>query len=251
MEIKRKPLQGVTNIVRFNWHFYLIAGIVLGSLIVFKSVLPSPVQTPIVWFSILTLFAIIVSLVISFLVYDISDLYQIKWLENVGQKKVLNINAGFDETSAVIQNKFPKCDLVVCDFYDPKKHTEVSIKRARKAYPPFQNTIQTTTNELPFPDKSFDCSVAILSAHEIRDEQERILFFKEIHRVTNDSGEIFVTEHLRDWKNFMAYTIGFLHFHSRSSWLNTFEQANLVVKREVKTTPFITTFILEKNGNTL
>src|SRR5690606_25188876 len=99
-------------------------------------------------------------------------------------------------------------------------------------------------------ENTFDKSIAIFSAHEIRNEKERVQFFKELNRTTKPTGQVLVTEHLRDWKNFLVYTIGFLHFYSRKTWLRTFEQADLTVKQEIKTTPFITTFILEKNGNT-
>jgi ubiquinone/menaquinone biosynthesis C-methylase UbiE len=201
--------------------------------------------------ALLAILTLAVSLIISFYIYDLSNLYQLNWLSNGDNKTVLTINAGFDETSGIIRDKFPKVDLTICDFYDRKKHTEVSIKRARKAYPPLENTVQVSTNRLPFPDNSFDHSLAILSAHEIRNEKERIDFFKELERVTKSTGEIVITEHLRDMTNFMAYTIGFFHFHSKSTWLRTFRQANLKVKQEMKITPFITTFILEKNGNSL
>jgi len=251
MEIKRKPCQGVINIIRFNWHFYIIAGLVLFSLFFFKHYLPQQIQHFAFWFALLAILTITFSLLISFYVYDLSDLYQLKWLPKSEIKRILNINAGFDETSLIIKNKLPDSDLTICDFYDPKKHTEISIKRARNAYPPIENTIQVLTNKLPFQDNSFDCALAILSAHEIRDEKERIHFFKELNRVTKSSGKIYVTEHLRDLNNFIAYTIGFFHFHTKLSWLRTFEQANLKVKRELKTTSFITTFILEDNGDTL
>jgi ubiquinone/menaquinone biosynthesis C-methylase UbiE len=250
MELKRKPFQGVFNIIRFNWHFYLVAGLVLISLIAFKHHLPEIAEPFAFWLVTLAALTVIVSLIVSFYVYDISDLYQFNWLSNANKKVILNINAGFDETSRIIKNKFPDSDLTICDFYAPLKHTEISIKRARKAYPPFENTIQVSTDILPFSNHTFDYALAILSAHEIRNEKERIEFFKELNRITKPAGQIFVTEHLRDFNNFMAYTIGFFHFHSKSSWLQTFEQANLTVKREIKTTPFITTFILEKNGNT-
>src|SRR5690606_9614437 len=101
----------------------------------------------------------------SFYIYDLSDLYQLKWIENAGNKKILNINAGFDETSEIIINKFPQSDLTICDFYNPDKHTEISIKRARRAYPPNPKTISVLTDKLPFSEKSFDKSFAILSAH--------------------------------------------------------------------------------------
>ncbi len=62
------------------------------------------------------------------------------------------------------------------------------------------------------------------------------------------TGKIIVTEHLQDRANFLAYNIGFFHFHSRTTWLNTFQSAGLNVADEIKVTPFITTFILDKNG---
>lgn len=249
MELKRKPFLGTFNIIRFNWHFYLIAGLFLASLLFVNNYLPKQVQFFTFWSSVFAILAIIVSLLISYWIYDLSDLYHLKWIPESNNKIILNISAGFDETSGIIKNKYPKTELTICDFYNPKKHTEVSIKRARLAYPPISNTIQVSTNKLPFQDNYFDCSLAILSAHEIRDEKERIDFFTELNRVTKSNGQILVTEHLRDFSNFIAYTVGFFHFHSKSTWFRTFEQANLSVKKEIKTTPFITTFILEKNAD--
>lgn len=250
MALKRKPFQGVLNIIRFNWHFYLIAVLVLLGLLFFQYFLPEQMQPFLFWPGLLASLTVIISLLVSFYVYDLSDLYKLKWIPDLENKHILNINAGFDETSKIIKNKFPNCHLTISDFYHPQEHTEISIKRARKIYPPLPDTIQVLTDNLPFPDKSFDASLAILSAHEIRDEKERITFFKELRRITKSTGLICVTEHLRDTSNFLAYTIGFFHFHSKSTWLQTFEQANLSVKREITSTPFITTFILEKNGNT-
>jgi len=249
MELKRKPIQGVTNIIRFNWHFYLMTFAVFVILFLLKNQFSQQIQIVLnvgIAVAMLTLF---ISLFVSFYVYDLSDLYQLKWIKNADNKNVLNINAGFDETSEIITSKFPKTNLTICDFYNPEKHTEISIKRARKAYPPNPNTISVSTAKLPFSENDFDNSFAILSAHEIRNKNERVQFFKELSRVTN--GQIFVTEHLRDFNNFMAYTIGVFHFHSRQSWLQTFRQADLTVTQEIKTTHFITTFVLEKNGNTL
>lgn len=249
MELKRKPLQGVTNIIRFNWHFYLIGFVVFVVLLLIKNQFSQQIQTLINVGVAVAILTLVISLLVSFYIYDLSGLYQLKWIENANKKKLLNINAGFDETSEIILNKFPQTDLTICDFYNPDKHTEVSIKRARQAYPPNPKTISVATDKLPFSENSFDRSFAILSAHEIRNENERVHFFKELNRITN--GQIFVTEHLRDFNNFIAYTIGFFHFHSRKTWLQTFKQANLTIRKEIKSTPFITTFVLENNGNTL
>ncbi|MCX2680716.1 methyltransferase domain-containing protein [Galbibacter sp. EGI 63066] len=217
MELKRKPFQGVLNIIHFNWHFFLLSALVLIVLTLLKNQFSETIQDVLIIGVIITTFTITISLLVSFYIYDLSDLYQLKWLKNSGSNKILNINAGFDETSEIIKNKFNNADLTICDFYNPSKHTEVSIKRARRTYPPHPKTISVQTDQLPFPENTFDKTLAILSAHEIRDKQERAQFFKELNRITKSSGQIFVTEHLRDLNNFLAYTIGFLHFHSKSS----------------------------------
>lgn len=251
MDLKRKPFQGVANIIRFNWHFYLVATLVFVGLKYAQQLLPKALQPYFFWLLVLAIVNVAMSLLVSFYVYDISPLYQLNWLPNASNKKVLNIHAGFDETSTLIKSKYNHTALTICDFYNPQKHTEVSIKRARNAYPPIPHTIQVTTDYLPFENNSFDIVAVIFSAHEIRDEQERIQFFKELGRVIKPTGQIVITEHLRDTNNFLAYAIGFFHFYSKASWLNSFAQANLTVAAEIKTTPFVTTFILTTDGNSL
>ncbi len=255
----RKPGQGVLNIVRFNWHFYVIAGIGLVITAGFINYLPAPLRHWALGGLLLGGLTMIVSLVVSWYVYDRSDLYQLRWLAGYTPRRILNINAGFDETSAIIQAQFPQATLTSADFYNPEHHTEISIQRARRAYPPPTGTVSVSTQNLPFPDGAFEGVLAILSAHEIREEQERICFFRELGRVMAPNGQIFVTEHLRDWFNFAAYTVGFLHFYSETTWRRTFERAGLVVQKTIKTTPFITTFILrvepkqisQKHGDSL
>lgn len=246
----RKPFQGVFNIIGFNWHFYVISLAFLLLLVIFYSYLSEPFRM----FSAALFCGIIltnlITLVVSFYVYDLSDLYKFGWLSELPKNTaIVNINAGFDETSELLKDKFKNSQLVVFDFYDQTKHTEVSIKRARKAYPPYPNTQQVTTDHLPLTDDFADKVFAILSAHEIRNAEERKLFFTEMKRVLRSDGQIIVTEHLRDLANFLAYNIGCFHFHSKNAWLKTFDSSGLKVKKEFKITPFITTFILEKNGN--
>jgi hypothetical protein len=50
---------------------------------------------------------------------------------------------------------------------------------------------------------------------------------------------------LRDIPNFLAYTIGFLHFISLSSWLKNFQEADLLLSQKIHITPFITIFVLQ------
>jgi len=251
MERIRKPFQGVTNIVRFNWHYYILSAFIIIAIIFLRSFIFSHYY----FYLNVLLFLIVafnlISLSVSFYVYDLSHLYQLSWLDKLiinENKLIVNINAGFDETSELIHAKYPNSALEVFDFYDPQKHTEVSIKRARKAYPPYEGTKQITTSLLPLQNDFADNIFVILSAHEIRNDEERISFFKELNRVSKPSGKIIITEHLRDLPNFLAYNIGFFHFFSKATWLKTFSHAGLKICKEIKITPFISTFILQKNG---
>jgi len=250
MDKMRKPLQGVWNIIRFNWQFYVLAIVAVVVLLLLCNNLTAALRAAAIVLVFLIVISTLISLTVSFYIYDISNLYKLTWLDKlqINNSKIVNINAGFDETSNLLKNKFANSKLLVFDFYDPTKHREVSIKRARKAYPPFPNTQQASTTHLPLEDNSADKVFAILSAHEIRNDEERVSFFKELKRVLATTGKIIVTEHLQDRANFLAYNIGFFHFHSRTTWLNTFQSAGLNVADEIKVTPFITTFILDKNG---
>lgn len=251
METLRKPFQGVKNIIRFNRHFYFIAlGVVVG-LIVLAPFFSNTLSYLFYGTAALIVLVTASSLAFSCYIYDFSGLYKLKWLASLKAEKgktIVNIHAGFDETSELLKARFPICNMEVLDFYDPKKHTEVSIKRARKAYPPFPGTESTTTAALPLSDSEADFIFLIFAAHEIRDPQERVTFFKELKRSLAPNGKILVTEHLRDLPDFMAYTIGFFHFYPKSEWHYTFKAAGLKVSSEMKSTAFITTFILEPDG---
>ncbi|WP_230688264.1 class I SAM-dependent methyltransferase [Hymenobacter jeongseonensis] len=195
---------------------------------------------------------IVASLAASTYVYDYSNLYRLNWLPSAwpANSKILTVSAGFDEISSALLRKYSPLALLAVDFYDPARHTEVSIKRARRAYAPFPGTQQVDTRgALPAPDDSMDLVFAFLSAHEIRDAAERAAFFRELKRVTKPAGSIIVTEHLRDPANFLAYSVGFMHFHSRRAWHATCRDAGLQVQQEIKITPLVTAFILCKNGS--
>jgi SAM-dependent methyltransferase len=248
----RKIYEGVWNIVRFNWHFYVLSAAVIILAEWLGRYMDEPLATYINIICALAVVQTTISLLVSFYIYDASELYKLSWLNDINipaTGRIINIHAGFDESSVLLQAKFPHAELSVYDFYDPEKHTEVSIKRARKAYPPYPNTRTVTTSQLPTADQGIDAIFVMLSAHEIRDAEERANFFKELKRSLKPNGHIIVIEHLRDLPNVMAYSIGFFHFLSKASWLKTFVQSELILSQEIKVTPFITTFIL-RHGTT-
>ena len=239
MEIMRSPFQGVWNIIRFNWHFYAFA-VGLGLL-----------MTGLRWYipAVILLVPVSITLLASLYIYDLSGLYTLDWIEPGAPGTVVNVHAGFDETSAQLSRKFPGACLLVFDFFDPVKHTEVSVKRARRAYPPFPGTRRIDTVATPLEDASTDRIFVTFSAHEIRNDAERVAFFKQLNYTLRPSGYIQVTEHLRDLPNFLVYNVGAFHFLSRKTWRTTFAEAGLRIRRETKLNPFITTFILETHDS--
>src|SRR3989442_1492516 len=102
MEKMRKPFQGVWNIIRFNWQFYFLS---LGFILIvlfFRSSFPAALRIPAIILLLLIVISIFISLLVSTYIYDFSNLYNLSWLNNLPknkQEKIVNINAGFDETS--------------------------------------------------------------------------------------------------------------------------------------------------------
>lgn len=120
--------KGVSQIVRFNWPFYasaLFAG-VLALLV--KPALPQSFE---VWVEFAVLFgalSVFLTLIASWFVYDLCDLYSFNYLSVGSPQRIANIHAGFDETTSALKAKYPGSIIDVYDFYDPQKHTEASIR---------------------------------------------------------------------------------------------------------------------------
>jgi SAM-dependent methyltransferase len=246
MEVKRKKFQGVLNILSFNRHFYAIGSVLLAILLAIVLLLEFPA---IVFWLILSafLYGLIMPLIISAYVYDFSGYYNFRWLKNLISdheriKLIININAGFDETSFIIKNKFPQSDLKVFDFYNDKQHTEPAIKRARKVSLVYPDTQQIASNSIPLKDNTADIIFLLSAVHEIRSDDEKIRFLKECHRLCKSDGQVIMVEHLRDFPNFIAFSVGFTHFFSRSVWKNAFERAGFSSFQETKFTPFMSIF---------
>jgi SAM-dependent methyltransferase len=246
--VMRKPFQGVMNIIRFNWHFYLLAFAVIAlciALILFDT-FPYWIALTV---ACVALLSTTVSLVVSYYIYDYSALYQFDWLEDVPAidgMQIVNIHAGFDETSTLLMQKFPDASLQVFDFYDPEKHTEVSIKRAREAYAPFPGTIRISTGNLPRQNQSVDVIFNIFALHEIRDHTERTSFLRQQFRTLNPQGTCVIVEHLRDVANLAAYNVGFFHFLPEKQFKNNFDEACFHIEKQFRVTPFVKIFILKK-----
>jgi ubiquinone/menaquinone biosynthesis C-methylase UbiE len=246
MEITRKKFQGVLNILSFNRHFYVFGCVALALII--TSFIVFNWSAVLLWIIILAfVYGLIMPLIVSAYVYDFSGYYNFEWFNNLKiedskELQVLNINAGFDETSFIIKNKFPQSNLQVFDFYNPQKHTEPAIVRARKVSLVYPNTQQILSNAIPLKDASVDVIFLLSAAHEIRSHNEKIQFLSECYRVCKPTGKVIMVEHLRDFPNFVAFTVGFTHFFSKHVWKNAFSKAGFSSIDEVKFTPFMSIF---------
>lgn len=246
MEIKRRNFQGVLNILSFNRHFYVFGFIALALIIGSKFIFNW--SNGLYWLVILAfIYGLIIPLIVSAYVYDFSGFYNFDWLKkmNINDSKDkfnLNINAGFDETSYIIESILPKSNLQVYDFYNAKQHTEPAIIRARKVSLVYPNTQQINSNSIPLSDNSVDNIFLLSAIHEIRKHDEKVQFLKECRRVCKPSGNVIMVEHLRDFPNFVAFTIGFTHFFSKATWNKAFEEAGFTSFKEKKFTPFMSIF---------
>jgi SAM-dependent methyltransferase len=246
MEIKRRKFQGVLNILSFNRHFYVIGFGILLALFALHLYFewPGIVFTLI---AIAFLYGLIMPLLVSAWVYDFSGYYDFHWLNKqitnkATVKQIVNINAGFDETSFIIKDRFPEADLQVYDFYNARQHTEPAIKRARKVSWVYPNTQQIPSNAIPLDDATVDLIFLLSAVHEIRSNGEKVQFLKECYRICKPDGKVIMVEHLRDFPNFLAFSVGFTHFFSRSTWKIAFKRAGFSTFRETKFTPFMSVF---------
>lgn len=246
MEVKRRPFQGVLNILNFNRHFYYYGIAVLLLLLAIEHLVNFPAIIPlltIVGFA----YGLLMPLIVSAYVYDFSNYYSFDWLDQFIEDKtqslsLVNINAGFDETSFSIKHKLQHSNLSVFDFYDEKHHTEPAIVRARKVSHVYPNTQQINSDLIPVADDTTDIIFLLSSAHEIRRFEEKVNFLKECLRICKPDGKILMVEHLRDLPNFLAFTVGFNHFFSRRVWRKAFTLAGCQNFKEVKFTPFMSIF---------
>lgn len=245
---ERGKFEGMLNVIRFNWPFFAFAIALTVFILLCGWYFPFNLGLQAVFIGFVWC-GVTLSLVISHWVYDRSDLYRFGWLRlNKNPQSILTINAGFDETSALIKRKIPSAEVLIADIYNEEIHSEPSIRRAQKRYPRSPKTIHVDASQLPFETEQFDVVFAILVLHEIRDRQKRIEALVQLRKVLKKEGVLIITEHLRDMPNFLAYSIGFFHFYSQQTWLRDFKSANLVVKEELKITPFVSSFILT-HGN--
>jgi len=243
--------EGVVKIVRFNVRFYVLSVIGLGGVTVLLATTKLPL-----WLAAMLLcgavcgaFWTLSSLLVSWYVYDHAGVTRWRWLAGrvpACPQRWVNVHAGLDESTAALRNLFPGAEGSVVDIYDASEMTEPSIARARRLHPSAEPFRQGRYDALPLPDNLCDAVFLLFAAHEVRAAGHRIQLLRETRRVLRQGGYVVLVEHLRDWKNFLAFGPGFFHFHSRRNWLGVFRDAGLVVEQETSVTPFVACFLLRR-----
>lgn len=244
-------LAGVIKIVRFNVQFYVLsvavlvgAGLLLGS----KKLSPW-LELAVLCGGAIVAFWTVSSIAVSWYVYDHAGVTRWRWLPRrmvLSPRRWANIHAGLDESTSALRQLFPGTEGAAVDIYDPGEMTEPSIARARRIRPSAEPFRQGRFDALPLSEGGCDAVFLLFAAHEVRDAEHRTCLLRETARVLREHGCVVLVEHLRDWKNFLAFGPGFLHFHSRRNWLRSILDAGLVVEHESQATPFVQCFVLRR-----
>jgi SAM-dependent methyltransferase len=238
---------GVLKIMRFNWPWYvgavLVTAAMLGALLTWTIGEP---WAMLAWALVaLADTWLLLSLVVSHVIYDRSAVARGGWLDASTATAVAIFHLGQDEASVHTARLLPAANRQTFDVFDPTRSGSPSLRRARALAN--QTSLAATLDQLPLADGQVDLGLVIFAAHEIRHDATRAVFFRELARIISPSGRVLVVEHLRDGWNLLAYGPGAFHFLSRSTWLRTFAQAGLRVAQETSLTPWVRRFELRRS----
>ncbi|PHS03560.1 MAG: hypothetical protein COA88_15635 [Kordia sp.] len=200
-------------------------------------------------FSGLIILNILLSTVASYILYDKSDLYKLEKLpEYIKLNEIKNgifIHASFDPISRLIEKKYPKMKLVVCDIFENRHLEEKMIKISKREFPPNEKEIKLDPTKLPFEDNSQEIIFAVTALHEILDHDKRVLFFKEAKRVLKNNGILIISEQMRNGINFMFFNIGAFHFLSKNKWEKAIKESGLNIHETKDINIFAETIIIK------
>ncbi len=246
--MQRTKYQGLVNVLKFNLPKYLL-GLLFGLLGIYLLVSTENEMLRIIGLISQTSWLLMaLSLIVSHWIYDISPLYSLDYLKDIPldqNSQIVNISAGFDEIGDLLKDKYPKQTIEHLDIFKSLEKRETSIKIARKQNPK-EELNQVLDFKLPLESNSKDLILLFFAAHEIREHENRILFFEELKRILKPGGRILLTEHQRDFYNFVAYTFGFFHFFSQKTWLDLFKRTGFQLNRIRKENPWVKTFNIQK-----
>ena len=230
------------RILRFHWQKYTATLVTVAAV----PLLPPPYRAPAAVAAIPAIFWFAASLMVSWYVYDRGPLADDHWLRRCvlhPPGRWLNLHAGLDYASPALAALFPSAEGQTLDIFDPREMTEPSIVQARRIVHAPPGAPTGVWSSLPVATASVDAAFVIFTAHELRRPESREKLFRELARVLRPGGEIVVVEHLRDWRNFLAFGPGFLHFLPKRAWRTAATAAALRIARTFTITPFVRVFV--------
>lgn len=233
-----KSWEGAMEIIRFNWPMYAVAVAVCGACLWRRDRLSLVVLAVTAYWS-------IGSVAVSHWIYDLSPLGHWDWLVDwigYAEGPWAMIQAGFDSSHGALRRAFPRPPEAVVDLYGAPGVGGASIRRARAENPPDAPALQS----LPAANAAYEIVVAIFALHEIRSPAGREAMFASIRDSLAPGGRLVVVEHARDWRNFLAFGPGFLHFQPKGEWRRCAGAAGLRFERERSITPFVRALLWSK-----
>ncbi len=234
------------RIAGYSWPLYVFAaaGILIGFTLVVLPGIPvwlkfiaASGSVAAIWFSVASFLAF-------HWMFDRSNLLSGQWLQGNGfnqPQRLVQINAGLEETTIAVEKAFPQATVKVFDIFDAQSMTEPALTRARPQSS--EHRLSAKVNALPVEDQWSDLVLVVLAAHEIRNTSHREQFFRELKRIVSATGRVVVVEHLRDTWAALAFGPGLFHFFPHSEWIRLGAVAGLEVEREQSITPFVRVFV--------
>jgi SAM-dependent methyltransferase len=257
-----KEFDGMLRVVQFNWPLYATAACVMLVLLVLASCSVFADGMRVIFFvaAAFVLLQTVLSLLASHWVYDRSALKDWRFLlelippslstadprSGIGNQsglecnlRIVSVHSGYDETSGALRQLFARAEIATVDLYPALGRRESSIMRARKLYPPLAKSICETISDWPLSDSSVDFILIAFAAHEVRDSKQRELLFQQARRVLKPSGRIVLVEHVRDFSNFLAFSLGFMHFLPLVEWIRCASKSHLKIAKQYRITPLV------------
>jgi len=241
----RGRFQGVRQIAAYHWRAYAAAAAGMAAALL----LPAPWRNVALAMALPGALWACASLAVSYYVYDWSAIYRLDWIEGSllrTPRSWVNIHAGLDETSLALTGLFPRAAGEILDIYDPAEMTEPSIERARRLAGAQPAASSAKWRALPLRSGAIDAAFVIFAAHELRRPEARVQFFRELRRIVRSGGEVVLVEHLRDWRNFLAFGPGFFHFLPERAWRLAADAAGFELRLRFPLTPFVRVFVLRR-----
>ncbi len=252
---RRGRLEGVWQILRFNYPMFVGAGLLAGiGVMVAAAKVPLPaallrrggffaaIGAGAVWAAL--------TLLVAHYVYDCARVFEFGWLPGWLRRarRWANIHAGFDQTTVPLREVLP-CGSggIAVDLFDPQVMTERSIGRARESMAAVAGTVRGRFYALPLADEGVEMVLLLFAAHECRRRDQRAALFCEAARALEPGGAIVLVEHMRGMANFLAFGPGVFHFFSREEWSRAGRAAALELVEEFSLTPFATCLIWRKS----